>query len=150
MRILFAILIFAGLFSSCSKSPKCWGNDRNKGIINTSILINCFPTTYQDNFIITTDSAYQKIFSDTLTGQTVCNLPTIDFSTYSLLGQRASGQCEIKFIREATRIDSEKKYHYKVTAKSCGLCKKEAFGDNWVTVPKVPSGWTVTFEIDEK
>ncbi len=150
MRILLTILLFNVFFYSCSKSPKCSGEDSNKGIINSSIQINCIPTTYQDNFTITTDSAYHKIFSNTLTGQPICNLPKIDFNTYSLLGLRGSGQCEVKFIREVTRIASEMKYNYKLTVQSCGLCKKESYSDNWVTVPKVPSGWIVTYEIDEK
>ncbi len=150
MRILFVILIFTGLFSSCSKSPKCWGDDKNKGIINSSIRIDCEPTTFQENYIIKSDSAYQQAFTNTSTGQTNCILPFIDFNTQTLLGVRATGQCEIKVIREVTSLDNESKYHFKVTVKSCGLCKKMAYVDNWVTVPKLPSGWTVTFEIDEK
>ena len=150
MRILRTILLSTTLFYSCSKSPKCSGYDINKGIINSAILINCIPAGYQENFVITTDSAYQKTFLNDATGQPTCNLPKIDFSTYSLLGQRASGQCDVKFIREVTRVDSERKYHYKVVAKNCGACKKETYSDNWVTVPRVPNGWTVTFEAVQK
>jgi len=150
MRNLFAILVFVALFCSCSKSPKCWGDNKNKGIIISSIQIDCFPSIIKDNYIISSDSAYQQIFYNSSTGQTNCNLPAIDFNKYTLLGVRASGQCEIKVIREVTSLDNENKYHFKVTIKSCGLCKKIAFIDNWVTVPKLPSSWEVRFEIVEK
>lgn len=142
MRILFTILIFTALFSACSKSPKCWGDNKNKGIINSSIRIDCAPDGEQ--FIISDDSTYVNLFPSS------CNLPTIDFNTNSLLGLYAEGGCELKFIREVSQLDNEKKYHYKVTVKSCGFCKKLAYSYNWVTVPKLPSGWTVTFEINEK
>ena len=142
MKILFTIILFAGLVSSCSKSPKCWGDDKNKGIINGSIRIDCEPNGEQ--FIINDDSTYKETFSSS------CTLPTVDFSSYTLLGLYADGGCEVKFIREVTQLDNENKYHYKVTVKSCGACKKLGYSYNWVTVPKLPSGWTVTYEIDEK
>ena len=149
IRFLTAF-VFTGLltiFISCGKSPRCWGGNKNEGIISSSVQINCWPAKFQENYIITSDSAYLQIFSDTSTG---CNRPPIDFSKFSLLGQSASGQCEIKVIREVTRSESENKYHYKVTVKSCGICKKEVLSDNWVIVPKLPDNWTVTFEVDEK
>jgi hypothetical protein len=150
MRNLLLIFIIAGLIGSCSKSPECWGDNKNKGIINNSIRIDCSPTTTQENYVITSDSAYQQIFSNSTTGQANCQLPSIDFSKETLLGVSATGQCEIKVIREVESIDKENKYHYKVKARSCGLCKKMAYIDNWVTVSKLPNGWTVTFEVDDK
>ncbi len=150
MRVLITIFIFLGLFISCSKSPECWGDNKNKGIINSSIRIDCSPTTTQQNYVITSDSVYQQTFSNTITGQANCQLPSIDFSKETLLGVSATGQCKIKVIREVESIDKENKYHYKVKVRSCGLCKKMAYIDNWVTVPKLPNGWTVTFEVDDK
>lgn len=150
MRILLSIFFIAGLLSSCGKSPRCWGDDKNKGIINSTELISCEPVLFQENYVITSDSVYQQTFADILTGQPNCVLPSIDFSTHTLLGVRATGQCELKAIREVTKMDNEKKYHFKVTVISCGICKKLSYKDNWVTVPKLPDGWTVTFEIEEK
>jgi hypothetical protein len=150
MRILFTIFLFTGLFSSCSKSPECWGDNKNKGIINNSIRIDCSPTTKHENYVITSDSAYQQTFLNIATGQANCQLPPIDFSKETLLGVSATGQCEIKVIRKVASIDKDKKYHYTVKVRSCGLCKKMAYIDNWVTVPKLPNGWTVTFEVDDK
>ncbi len=150
MKCLISIFFFLLLFNSCSKSPKCWGEDKNKGIIINSIRIDCEPTILKENYVITSDTAYQQIFTDTLTGEPHCLLPTIDFNNYSLLGVRTTGQCEVKLIREVISLDDENKYHYKLTVKSCGLCKSMTYTDNWVTVPKLPSGWTVRFEIVEK
>jgi hypothetical protein len=148
MRILFLTFIIAELVGSCSKSPEYWGENKNKGIINKSIRFDCSPTTYQENYIVTSDSVYQQTFSNTTTGQVNCQLPFIDFSKETLLGVNATGQCEIKVIREVASIDKENKYHYKVKVRSCGLCKEMAYIDNRVTVPKLPNGWTVTFEVD--
>lgn len=142
MRTLLALLILTGLFSSCSKSPKCWGDNKNKGIINNAIRIDCAPSGEQ--FIISDDTTYINTFSSG------CDLPPIDFNTHSLLGLYTEGDCKLKFIREVSQVDNENKYHYKVTAKSCGSCEKLAFSYNWVTVPKLPNGGTVTFEIVEK
>ncbi len=138
------LLLVAMLVGGCSKAPRCAGNDENAGIIFSSIQIGCEPTTLLENYVIASDSAYQQTFTDG-----ICNLPTIDFNTYTLLGARASGQCEIKVLREVTSVEARREYAYKITVKSCGLCKKLAYTDNWVLVPKLPNGWAVTFEVVE-
>lgn len=146
MNKLAIIIFFAGLLTlltTCSKSPECWGNDKNKGIINNSVDIRCEPSG-GEQFIVTNDSIYRLTFS------TSCTLPTIDFNSKTLLGLYADGGCELKFIREVSQLDSENKYHYKVIVKSCGACQSLGYSYNWVTVPKLPSGWTVTFEVIEK
>jgi len=149
MGACFWLMLAAGFAGGCSKAPKCAGDDENTGIIFSSIQMGCEPTTLQDHYVIATDSAYQQTFSDSSNGQTRCALPPIDFNTYTLLGARASGQCEIKVLRAVTRVDAQSQYLYKITVKSCGLCKKLAYADNWVLVPKLPSGWAVTFDVAE-
>lgn len=143
------LLLVAGLVGGCSKSPRCAGDDENAGIIFSSIQIGCAPPTLLENYVIASDSAYQQTFTDTSNGQPRCTLPPIDFNTYTLLGARASGQCKIKVLREVTSVEAQREYAYKITVKSCGLCKKLAYNDNWVLVPKLPSGWAVAFEIVE-
>jgi hypothetical protein len=144
MRTIFGLLLFALVVCGCSKSPRCAGDDENTGIIFSTIQIGCEPTTLLENYVIASDSAYHQTFTDVF-----CTLPPIDFNSYTLLGARASGQCEIKMLREVTRVEAESKYLYKITVKSCGLCKKLAYTDNWVLVPKLPSGWAVAFEVVE-
>src|SRR5690606_23551216 len=109
-RNWFALAILSVTLISCLKSPKCWGDDRNKGIINNTVEIACFPATHQEKFIITSDSAYQRTFTDPTSGLPVCTLPPIDFDVNSLLGIRTHGQCRVKVIREVTKADGENKY----------------------------------------
>lgn len=149
-RITFLCVVFSLSFTSCSKNPKCWGEDKNKGIIVNAIRIECSPEVLQDGYLITSDSAYQKIFTNPVSGKVDCSLPSIDFALNSLLGYTVSGQCEIKMIREVTNQPDQSKYHYKLIINNCGLCKKLVYADNWVIVPKLPVGWNVTFEIKEK
>jgi hypothetical protein len=148
LKVIFrlSLYIILGLSLSCSKSPKCWGEDANKGIINKSFNsdIKCLPKTTQSEFIILDKAAFLQTFDSS------CSLSNIDFNTESLLGLLANGGCKVKFIREVTKIESENKYHYKVTVNDCGTCKTSVFSYNWVTVPKLPNGWTVTFETKNK
>lgn len=144
--ILVTILNFIG----CSKSPKCWGDGKNKGIIINSVDISCLPSTEENHILIMDDSTYHSTFQDLLTGELGCELPMIDFSTESLLGFYGSGKCNVKFIRDVTRDQNNIQYNYKLTVIDCGLCLSEGFAYNWVTVPTLPNGWTVTYEIEEK
>ncbi|MDA3780070.1 MAG: hypothetical protein PF487_07635, partial [Bacteroidales bacterium] len=96
MRLLLTTILVIGISISCSKSPKCWGEDKNNGIIENSIRIDCEPTTEQQEYIITNDSTFQQVFTNSLTGQINCTLPVIDFNSKSLLGLFTTGSCEVK------------------------------------------------------
>jgi hypothetical protein len=146
MRLIVITAFCLILISSCSKNPTCSGGDENLGIIERSIIIPCPNLNGQQNFIIDNDSVYNRTFKDSLTGQIPCTLPVIDFNLSTLLGLYADGQCEAKFIREVNQINNENKYIYRVIVKQCGACKKLISSYNWVTVPKLPHGWTVVFE----
>ena len=150
IRSWLTVSILSVCLCSCLKSPKCWGDDRNKGIIHSSVELACFPVIHQEKYVITSDSAYQRTFTDATTRLPVCTLPPIDFDVNTLLGIRTYGQCRIKVIRKVTKAEGENNYHYSVTVRSCGRCKSLAITDNWVTVPKLPDGWTVTFQTEEK
>jgi hypothetical protein len=143
------LLLVAGFFGGCSQTPGCVGEDKNAGIISSSIEIGCEPTNLSDYYLIDSDSLYQQMFIDSANGQTRCTLPPIDFSNYTLLGARVSGQCEISVRREVTRLEARREYLYKIAVQSCGDCKKLAYKDNWVLVPTLPSGWLASFEVVE-
>jgi hypothetical protein len=142
MKITASIAFLILLLSACLKGPLCNDKDKNEGIIEQSLMIHCEPITGQTEFIIDNDSIYQQTF-DTLMN---CTLPAINFNEYTLLGLYAEGQCEIRFDREVKRLEDEQFYLYKVIVHDCGLCKSLIYSYNWVTVPKLPAGWTVTFE----
>ncbi len=128
--------------------PKCWGNNKNKGIIEKTIPIVCDPISDQQNFIIEDHFTYLQTWS--IDGAQICGLPGINFSSQTILGLYTTGSCKIKHLREVSKNENEQKYHYKVTVKSCGTCNRESYSYNWVSVPKLPEGWTVTVEVENK
>lgn len=128
----------------CSRSPRCWGEDKNNGIIEEEIGQTCVDLVNQTEFIITNDSQLVNAFVGG------CTPPSIDFNNHTILGLYTTGKCEVKYIREVIRNEEDKKYEYTVTLKQCGLCKRAALSYNWVIVPKLPNGWTVDFKIKEK
>ena len=147
-KIIYLILV--GSLFACSKSPKCWGDDKNKGIIKESIQINGFPNTTADNYVVDSNIEYVELFTDTTGGIMIDNLPDIDFNENTLLGIEVNGQCNIKLISEVTSKAEDNTYLYKIIIKSCGLCKSAIYKINWITVPKLPNGWNVTFETVDK
>lgn len=148
MRNLFIALAILPLLSCCSKFSRCKGADENKGIIDSGFNFNCLPDANgQVEFVIDHDSTYQKLFKN---AQPSCTLPKVDFANTTILGKRAQGNCELKFVREVNRIEAEKRYHYKIIVYSCGTCKSLGYSYNWVAVPKLPADWRVTFETVDK
>ena len=146
ITLIITFILFIGLFSNCSKNLKCSGDNQENGIIANSLKISCTPMTGLKTLIIEDDSTFKTYFSNITTGQLLCTLPEIDFDAFTLLGQYTTGGCEVIYIREVSKHDDIMKYHYKVTVKECGSCMKESYSFNWVTVPKLPDGWNVTFE----
>lgn len=136
------LFILVLLINSCSKSPKCWGKDKNKGDIVSNIQIRC-EAINGDRWVIQDETTYHETFPSG------CDLPSIDFSRYTLIGISANEACETKYIREVTRSDNGD-VNYEVTVKSCGMCKSMIVSDNWVTIPKIPSTATVHFEVKSK
>jgi hypothetical protein len=156
---LFIALSIFGIISSCSKSPACWGDDVNKGIIKDYYNIHDFPMCVEvyvnenEDLIIKSSLELSNI-----TDSNCYNLPEagysstppdIDFNEYSLLGFWATGQCETKFIREVLKNETDKKYTYKIKVKDCGTCKSERYDANLVLVPKIPDGFIVDFVLEE-
>ncbi|MDQ3071885.1 MAG: hypothetical protein M3Q97_01285 [Bacteroidota bacterium] len=141
-----ALLIFASLIlASCGKGSLCTGENKEKGIILNAHNILCLPETGQE-FIINDTAAYRAVFAD----MPPCDLPAIDFNSETLLGLYTTGTCNVRYTREVERIEAEKRYIYNVIIHSCGWCKSLVVNYNWVTVPKLPEGWTVTFESEER
>ncbi len=138
-------LIFILLLNACGKSPFCWGEDKNEGIIEQSIDLFCV-SFGNDQPVIDSDSAYAAILSP----DPQCKAPEIDFAKYTLLGQYVTGGCTMKLKRDVTVDEGQQQYVYQVTARDCGRCKKLVTAFNWVLVPKLPAGWTVRFELEEK
>jgi hypothetical protein len=152
-------LLFFGLINSCSKSPVCWGDDVNKGIIEKYYNVHDFPMCVEayvnenEKLIIKSSAELLNI-----TDSNCYNLPEagysadppdIDFNEYCLLGFWATGQCETKFIREILKNETGKKYTYKIKVKDCGTCKSERYDANLVLAPKIPDGFIVDFVLED-
>ena len=133
---IFSFIVILILLTNCKR--ECKKDDLNKGIIISTEKLNAI--TRPESGLVVLDSAtfFQNFPFDSL---------TIDFNLYSLLGLYVKGGgCNWSVTREVTRLENEKQYHYKVMAYDCGICQKLFYDYNWVKVPKLPSGWTVTFE----
>jgi hypothetical protein len=140
--IFFSFLALL-VFNGCIGGPRCIGDDKQLGAINSQPLISCQPSAGEE-FVIAHDSIYRKLFPG-------CQLPHIDFSSETLIGlYTTSTGCDNKVKREV-RVDNEhKEYLYTVTITECGLCKPLYMDYNWVTVPRLPEGWVVRFERKKK
>ena len=110
----------------------------------------CAPNTSDHQILINDNSTYEATFQDLSAGEINCALPTVNFNEESLLGFYGSGQCNVKFKRDVTRDEDKRQYIYQLKVVSCGACKSLEASYNWVTVPKIPADWTVTYEIKEK
>lgn len=157
--LLFIALIIFVIINSCSKSPVCWGDDVNKGIIEKYYHFHDFPMcveayVYENEKLIIKSSVELLNITDSNcynlpeAGYST-NPPDIDFSEYSLLGFWTTGQCETKFIREILKNETDKKYIYKIKVKDCGTCKKLRYDANLVLVPKIPNDFAVEFVLQD-
>lgn len=144
---LILLLAIVLPFIACSKLSKCKGESTNAGIIirNTALTEPlCSTKVDTTEFVIGDRASFFQIYDST------CSLPAVDFATESILGLYAEGGCDVSFAREVSRIDSEKRYHYKITVYQCGNCKSLTYSHNLVAVPKLPSDYKVTFEVENK
>jgi hypothetical protein len=99
-------LVFFAVTSSCSKSPACWGNDKNEGLIEKYYTAHDFPMCLEayvnehKQVVITSEEELLNIVDSNCYNLPEAGYnsvpPDIDFNTYSLLGFYATGQCETK------------------------------------------------------
>lgn len=144
-RLLFFLTI---LFLSCGKNKKCNQEDSFTGIVVQQLIIpgglpneNIARVGNSNGFFINSDSLYKLVFFQTT------NLPFIDFTKHDILGQYGSGACNISFHKEVMSDSTTNRYHYTLSVYECYTYhQKLCISFNWVIVPKLPQGWTVTFE----
>ncbi len=148
--VLGALMASAVLFSfnSCKKCTVAEENS-DTGIIVKDVVI--YPqsgyitqnmggyyhfdgSSYGDKFEVSFDGGYTKV--------------PVDWNTYDILANPMKVDCKASFVRDVT-IDNVLGYvFYKVTASACESCDKQRFVENYVLVPKIPSGYQVFFETD--
>ncbi len=143
MRNLTIIIFLLTIFYSCKK------RNINPGIIEQEINFGtCLPINLpQQEYVIQSNTEYQLLLNNSVCQS--ANFPNIDFSQYSLLGQYTSGKCKITFKRQVTKDEGNQRYNFTVHIFDRGICKKQGQSMNWVLVPKLPTNWTVNFEIKQ-
>lgn len=136
-------------FTNCHKSPNCWGDkERNSGIINRSFkpCINCNILVNPDSsFVINSLNEYQQLSILAHSNIASCQFNEINFNNYTLLGKTILATCKFKIIRNVELNISQNKYIYTIELFQCGNCIEENKVDNWILVPKIPSGYDVDF-----
>jgi hypothetical protein len=112
-----------------------------------------YPLDAPEELIITSQEEYEKLL-DYISENPSCQgfvLPYIDFSENTLLGKRAYGSgCSITFERHVYEDIENKKITYSVTVIEEGCCEMIHMSLNWIIIPKIPSDYTVVFEVDRK
>ena len=167
--IIVIIAICFSLNSSCSKSPECWGSDKNKGLIEKNYTWSDYPAFIQhyvqqnDHLIIIDTTELLNILDSTYYNQydssdlwytdydiekheLIAFYRDIDFKKHSLLGFWAVGKCEADFIREVEKNEAEKKYIYSIKVKECGWCMAARIDPNVVLIPRIEDDYSIVFE----
>ena len=146
------LLLLATILCSllgCGKNKKCNQDDTFSGIVLQQLNISegvandkIARVGFSSGLLIVNDSVYRATFYQPT------NLPAIDFTQYDLLGNAGGGYCKISFHKELTADSAAKNYHYRLIVYSCSTYHPKGCSSyNWVLVPKLPQGWTVTFEV---
>jgi hypothetical protein len=143
----YILLLIVCLQTSCKKYPKR-GDSVNRGdIIDNFKQPDCYSVkTYtNDECIIKSIADF-----DTIKGSTCLPGPIdFDFNSFSVIGKTIRFGCEVKIIRDLKIDHDNKQYIYTINFKDVGICKKLGFAFNLVKVPKIPSDYTVVFNVHE-
>jgi hypothetical protein len=144
-----AFLILFIFITNCHKSPKCWGEkEKNSGIIVRSFnpSDNCNVIVNPDSsYVINSLNEYQQLSTLAHSNLTTCKFNEINFNNYTLLGKTIFATCKFKLSRNVEKNELQKKYIYTIELFQCGNCVEQNKKDNWVLVPKIPSGYDVDF-----
>lgn len=154
--ILLLFLLLSVALNSCKKP--CILKDHSSEI--SGIIISefdfdeCFSLyeEYSNDYpgiLVNDDSTYQALPLRSHAYREGClnkPRPNIDFTKYTLLGLFTQGGCDVYYRRKVEKDDVNKRYIYSVKIKECGVCKKLMINNNWVLVPKLPTGYTVQYE----
>ena len=147
-KLTFLSLILL-LLTNCHKSPNCWGDkENNYGIIDRSFkpCNNCNILANPDSsFVINSLNEYLQLSSLAHSNLAICEFNEINFNNYTLLGKTIFTTCKFKINRNVEINISKNKYIYTIELFQCGNCIEENKIDNWILVPKIPSGYDVDF-----
>ena len=153
---IFALAILSVTLICCNDEE--FYNYTDQCIFPESFITPCFSNISEynsDRVIITTQTDYlafqhairasfQNMPCDT------AKLPEIDFSKYSLLGiESEGGGCMVDYQRNLYKDTREKKIIYDVKVTYSGFCFMLIGSWNWVYIPKLQSGYSVEFRLEQ-
>ncbi|OFZ44164.1 MAG: hypothetical protein A3D92_07350 [Bacteroidetes bacterium RIFCSPHIGHO2_02_FULL_44_7] len=72
----------------------------------------------------------------------------VDWSIYDILANPMTVDCKASFIREVNFDYVLDQVFYNVIATTCESCENPRFVENYVLIPKVPTGFTVYFDTE--
>jgi len=165
MNLIFSIkmstrstlLVFLFLINSCSPEDQCIGEHRNRGLIVgdfDSILVTiCDGIVYSEGEMVfrTRGELLDQIWCSRLSSNPNDSIDLeIDFNKHSLVGHHTEGAAPIQIIRKFKIDHARKECTYKIRTRSCGIEKLSnvTHGSmNLVLVPRIPSDYTVKFDV---
>ena len=152
MKMIYLILIISTISSSCRKD-KCELPDQiiGTGEIDKNALKSQPVITWEmkdKEHVIQVDSLNKYNLEVSLDNGSTYD--SIDFSVYTLLVKYARGNCEVTFVRNVTKNNSQKKVYYNIEVLQCGTCEINWESMNWVLIPKIPNDYEVVFNVTEK
>jgi hypothetical protein len=112
-----------------------------------------FAPDMPDSIVVTSQEEYETLLEYRADSPACRNavLPHIDFSEHTLLGKYTTGSgCSVTFEKHVYRDAESKKIIYTITIVEEGNCEMMAMSMNWITIPAVPPGYTVVFQVHEK
>lgn len=106
-----------------------------------------------DGIVITSQVEYETLL-EYRADSPACRsavLPHIDFSEHTLLGKYTTGSgCSVTFEKNVYKDTENRNIIYTITIVEEGNCEMMAMNMNWITIPVVPPGYTVVYQVREK
>lgn len=155
--LLFGLLLVSGfVLNSCKKCTVADANEDTGQIITgqnekTVIIypkVGYLTQVLNGNYHVTGASEYADDFEVSFDGG--ITKTAVDWNTYDILGNPMTVSCKASFIREVTFNWGVNTVYYNVIANTCESCDPERYVENWVLIPKVPSGFSVYYDTEVK
>ena len=157
---IFSIFLLLSLSTACENpvlpSQEC---DEDQGILvsleagpNESSG-SCYWDSFSDSetFVVRTQAQYDSLaLRISGTNCTLGGFTSVDFSQYSVLSMELAGSgCETKFCLKVEDDDKLNQYRFIGKVIEIGGCEPWRQERFWAVVPKLPEGFTVSFEIED-
>ncbi len=169
MKTIFIALLFVTIVavSACTSVPLYQTATK---VPYEEISLRCVYTGGKYEKVINTKEEYQQILDQKLIDQQREEyrrintrpdptffgcvdyvLPPIDFSQRTLLGNGWGGVgCKQKVEKQVLRDNEKKEYIFTINAATCGMCEMVLGSYEWVSVPKIPSDYTIKFNVEQE